>query len=780
MGVVAIGAAGLGPALAADQVDEISDGLTAITILNINDFHGRIDGSVGLNFACTVVKEQANADAYAFLSAGDNIGASPFVSSSQMDNPTIDFLNALDLQATAVGNHEFDRTFPDLRDRVMPRSDFEHLGANVYLAGTSTPALPEAYVIDVAGVRVGIIGVVTEETPSLVIPSGVAMLEFGDPIEAVNRVAEELTTNDEADVIIAQYHEGATAGTPPSSLEEQVAAGGIFARIVTETSPLVDAIFTGHTHMSYAWDGPTDSGTRPVVQTGSYGGNLGKVVLGIDDSGSVVEYSSSLVSTSPPTDPELSDEENAVIEAEWREPCVTDDAYLAAKAIADTATTEAGIIGAEEVGSITADITTAFNGAARDDRLRESTLGNLTANAWLWAMNQEGRSGADIGIMNPGGLRAELIYGEDGIVTLAEVAGVHPFANTMQTVDITGAQVITLLEQQWQPTGASRPFLKLGLSDNVRYTYDPDAPNGSRITGVWIDGAPIDPTATFTVASGVFLIDGGDNFTVLREGTNKRDSGMIDTDAFIDYFRSYSPVSPNFEKNGVAVSGDLPVEASAGDTVTFTISDTDLTSLGAPSNTSFTIYLGEEEVGSAPIESTTIEGLPIRTGQSTVSFTIPEGFGGPGVADVSAAGGLEVARAAFVPGRAAAAPAVGVLTADPVDTAITLVAEPSGTTVRLQASITPADTTPTDPPTETPDPTDPPTETPGPTDSPTQTPDPTSSAPTTSTPSSTGAPAKGGLARTGAEIAPVLAAIALLLLLGSGLVVATRRRRAQH
>ena len=79
MGVVAIGAAGLGPALAADQVDEISDGLTAITILNINDFHGRIDGSVGLNFACTVVKEQANADAYAFLSAGDNIGASPFV-----------------------------------------------------------------------------------------------------------------------------------------------------------------------------------------------------------------------------------------------------------------------------------------------------------------------------------------------------------------------------------------------------------------------------------------------------------------------------------------------------------------------------------------------------------------------------------------------------------------------------------------------------------------------------------------------------------------------------
>ncbi|NLW99358.1 MAG: bifunctional metallophosphatase/5'-nucleotidase, partial [Actinomycetales bacterium] len=87
-GAAAIGAAGLAPALAATPVDAIDESLTKVTIFNINDFHGRIGGSAGLDFACTVVKEQVAAGEYAFLSAGDNIGATPFISSSQQDAPT--------------------------------------------------------------------------------------------------------------------------------------------------------------------------------------------------------------------------------------------------------------------------------------------------------------------------------------------------------------------------------------------------------------------------------------------------------------------------------------------------------------------------------------------------------------------------------------------------------------------------------------------------------------------------------------------------------------------
>lgn len=139
-------------------------------------------------------------------------------------------LNTLDLAASAVGNHEFDVSFDHLTTQIKEWSQFPYLGANVYTKGTTTPALDEYTVIDVDGVAVGVIGAVTEETPSLVTPGGIADIEFGDPVDAVNRVAEQLTdgddTNGEADVIVALYHEGASAGTPDgSTLEEEIDAG---------------------------------------------------------------------------------------------------------------------------------------------------------------------------------------------------------------------------------------------------------------------------------------------------------------------------------------------------------------------------------------------------------------------------------------------------------------------------------------------------------------------------------------------------------------------------
>lgn len=644
-GAAAIGATGLVPAFAADPVGSIGNDLTKVTILNINDFHGRIGGSTGLNFACAVqqAKSAAGAGNYTFLSAGDNIGATPFVSSAQDDNPTIDFLNALELESTAVGNHEFDRGFSDLTGRVTERSDFSQLGANVYKRGTTTPALPEYYLTDINGVKVAVIGAVTDETPTLVSPTGVSMIDFGDPVAAVNRVAAQIA--DKADIIIAQYHEGATEGEPPSTLADELARGGVFERIVKETSNEVDAIFTGHTHKQYAWSGPTAQGTRPIIQSGSYAENLGVVELGVDPvTKTVKQYTH--------TNVKIADHNGA---------CDADPAYVTARQIAESAQAYADEVGKKPIGKISADITTAFGvdddgSSKRDDRLRESTLGNLTAQIWLEAMNTPGRPGADIGIMNPGGLRDELLYkasGDegDGVVTYAEAAAIHPFANTMQTIDITGAQVKTLLEQQWQPAESSRPFLKLGLSDNVRYTYNPDASAGERITGVWVDGKPIDAAATYTVASGSFLIAGGDNFTVLQEGKNLRDSGLIDTDAFMNYFLKTDVVAPSFEKNGVAVTDiDLPLKAAAGQAVKLSVSGVDLTSLGSPSNTQFTVHVGDVKVGTAVITPEHIDGVPTRDGTSTVTFTVP----------ANAASGATV---------------------------ITLKAEPSGTVVKLLATI---------------------------------------------------------------------------------------------
>ena len=104
--------------------------------------------------------------------------------------------------------------------------------------------------------------------------------------------------------------------------------------------------------------------------------------------------------------------------------------------------------------------------------------------------------------MNPGGLRADIDAGE---VTYKEAANVQPFANTLVTMDLTGAQIKPVLEQQWQPAGASRPFLKLGVNKELTYTYDPTAPAGSHITEILLNGVPLSPTAPTRVGANSFL-----------------------------------------------------------------------------------------------------------------------------------------------------------------------------------------------------------------------------------------------------------------------------------
>ena len=271
-----------------------------------------------------------------------------------------------------------------------------------------------------------------------------------------------------------------------------------------------------------------------------------------------------------------------------------------------------------------------YTGTTRDDRTRDSALGNMVADAWLWAMNQTGRTGAEIGIMNPGGLRGELLYKQsgsegDGVVTYAEAVGVNPFANTLQTIPVTGAQFKTLLEQQWQPANAPRPYLGLGLSSNVRYTYDPNRPAGDRITGIWYDGERMDPAASYRLAAGNFLIGGGDNFTVLEEaakaGAPVQDSGQIDTDAFVNYLAQLGTASPSFVKHGVAVLNP----SRGGGKVTARIEGIDLTSLGSPTNTSFSVELAGKGVPTITIDTVRVSiPLPVRDGVADVSLKISD------------------------------------------------------------------------------------------------------------------------------------------------------------
>lgn len=605
----ALGAGVLGTGASAQAQAEPVD----LNLLGINDFHGRIDADT-VQFAGTIEQLRAEAgDASTLVvSAGDNIGASLFASGVQEDEPTLDVLNTLELDASAVGNHEFDRGFADLTDRVIPLADFPILGANVFEA-SGERALEPYELFDVEGVSVAVVGAVTRETPALVNPDGIEGLTFTEPAEAINDAVAELESLPEPpDVIVASVHEGPPDGSLP--LEEAVASSATFDSLVNDTSAAVDAIFLGHTNQIHTYDAPVPGEpdrTRPVLQTGNYGENIGQVQMSVDpDTGEVLTYTQRNV---------------ARVETEDDELIAAYDRVAVVDGIVDEALAFAEEIGAEPVAEITADITTAFTDGTRDDRSSESTLGGLVADAVLAEVGSL-PIGADLGITNPGGLRDELLYAGEGgentdaVVTFAEANAVLPFNNTLVSVELTGAQLKDVFEQQWQRDAdgnvPSRPYLQLGVSDNVTYTADPTREEGDRITSLIVDGERVDPEGTYRVATFSFLAAGGDNFRAFTEGTST-DTGLVDYEAWIDYLDVNSPVSPDFGRRSLTVEG-LAESYAAGEEVSIELPQLDLTSLGSPDNTAVTVELVQGET------TTPLGEFDVADGAASPSFTLPD------------------------------------------------------------------------------------------------------------------------------------------------------------
>lgn len=615
---------------------QAADGTRELQLLNINDFHGRISMDIGLGLANTVQQQRAENSNSVLLSAGDNVSASLYVSSVQDDEPTISYLNALGLKASAAGNHEFDRGLTDLQNRISQSADFPILGANVTDKATGKPALePFTIVTSPDGTKIGVIGTVTTETPQLTDPSALASVNFGDTVAATNKYADQLSdgneANGEADVIVAEYHQGVDV----SNLNDP---------IVANTSPKVDAIFTGHTHQEYVMDAPVpgEAGkTRPVIQTGNYGDNLGDVTLSLDSQNNVVGYTSTLhkraVSPTPEeiaADPVLTQTNKILTDA---------NAYAAEK-------------GNEKVATLKDKITTgwdpakAANRGGFDQRDRESTMGHLVADMYLSAANSTGRTPADIGIVNPGGLRDEFPNGlrtslstAVGDLKVADAVAVTPFANNLWTTELTGAQLKQVLEEQWQQDAAgnmaARPYLQLGLSKNVTYTYSGTADaagyaqRGNHIQQIFVNGKEVQDSDTFTIAVPSFLLGGGDNFTTLSKGINAKDTALVDSDAFVNYLREQGTVSARYEKQGVRVENVAKSYDLAGK-LTFDVSNLATQSYGVPALSSLDVAVDGVKIGTVPVQDgaakvdLSLAGHKFSAGQHEVTLTDPTGVVG--------------------------------------------------------------------------------------------------------------------------------------------------------
>ncbi|NRD27312.1 bifunctional UDP-sugar hydrolase/5'-nucleotidase [Frigoribacterium sp. VKM Ac-2836] len=708
-----------------------------IDLVGINDFHGRLEADApgsrasiaGAAVLAGAVKsvEAENANTL-FVSAGDNIGASTFTSFIQNDEPTLDALNAMGLDVSTPGNHEFDQGQADFTGRVRANSDFPYVNANILRDGA--PVYDPYVVEEIGGVRVAFIGALTETMPTLVSPAGIEGLTFAPVVDSVNAVADDIVANDAADAIVLLLHEGAETGSLDS-----VTGDNAFGEIARGVSGDVSAIFSGHTHQGYDYlVSPSDGGPqRAVVQTGSYGTNLARVTMTVD--------------------PAATDFRDRVTIASHRlvplYNAFTPDPTV--QAIVAEAVDVAADRGAEVIGSISDSFNRAYNanpdanGLPVSNRAGESTLGNFVADIQLASTTA---SGAQLAFMNPGGLRDDLPFvAPNGDVTYKAAAAVQPFANTLVVVDMTGAEIRQVLEQQW-PTAARNSTLKLGTSEGLSYTYDPAASAGSRIASVSLDGAALDDATVYKVTVNSFLASGGDGFAAFANGRAHADSGKVDLQSQLEYFDTQAgdPSDPDFASRSVGVSEltAAPVGGfAAGDTVSMTLSSLVLQQAAADASGTVTATLDGVELASAPIDETILDNSD-EQGRATLSFVVPEGITAP--------------------------------VAGPVTRSIVLTVDGTGTTASVPivfaAAAAPVVVPPTDPGNT------PPVTAPGGTVPGGTVPGATPGSGTGSTPAGTVRNPDGSLAFTGQDGLGLaaLAALALMLAGGSALVLARRRR----
>jgi 5'-nucleotidase len=235
--------------------------------------------------------------------------------------------------------------------------------------------------------------------------------------------------------------------------------------------------------------------------------------------------------------------------------------------------------------------------------------------------------------MNPGGLRADMVGTGDTYpktLTYKQAAEMQPFANTLVNMQLTGAQIKAVLEQQWQPAGASRPFLKLGTSKGFTYTYDPTASAGSRITEMWLNGEAIDPARSYSVTANSFLASGGDNFGAFAQGSQKKDTGKIDLQAMVDYmaeFASSTPVATDTKQGavGIAFAEGAPSSYLPGGEVTFKVSSLAYSTAADVKDSQVNVTLGDTELGTFAVDNTIGTTAFDEYGTADVKVTLPAG-----------------------------------------------------------------------------------------------------------------------------------------------------------
>ncbi|MER5440551.1 bifunctional metallophosphatase/5'-nucleotidase [Streptomyces sp. NPDC002790] len=548
-----------------------------VQLLSFNDLHGNLeppagssgqvtedqaDGTTkkidagGVEYLASSLRKARQGHPYSVTAAaGDLIGASPLLSGLFHDEPTVEAMNKLDLDVTSVGNHEFDEGSGELKrlqeggchpkdgcyedGRAFEGADYPYLAANVTDEKTGKPILAPYWVWKHKGVKVGFIGVTLEGTPDIVSAEGVKGLKFHDEIETVDKYAKILDKQG-VKSIVALVHEGGAPASASYNYDCDAPSGGSgvsgpIVDIAKGITSKVDALVTGHTHNAYACTIPDPAGKpRMVTSASSYGKLYTDTTLTYDRATKDVVRTSvkSPTSKNPASKNPIS--ANHVVTR--TQPKAADMTALIGqwnKLAAPVANQPVGYISADVPG----------RGAATP----EAPLGDLIADAQLEhakSLDPE----ADLALMNPGGVRSDLVFkasgGEgDGVVTYGEGFAVQPFSNTVNLADLTGEQLVTALQQQVSGANTASPKI-LQPSAGLTYTLDMTKAGADRVVvdSIRLNGAAIDPAATYRVAMNSFLAGGGDGFAALGAGKNPL-VGSDGLKALNDYLTANSSAS---------------------------------------------------------------------------------------------------------------------------------------------------------------------------------------------------------------------------------------------
>jgi len=531
----------------------------SVQILAFNDFHGSLEpppGSDGL-----MASTQAGGVEYLAMhlgrlkegnpntlvvAAGDNIGASPLLSGLFHDEPTIEALSAAGLQVAAVGNHEFDEGWTELYrmqkggchptdgcqdDTPFAGAQFEYLSANVFLDPRKTdkatldkigwqttdnrprPLLPAYAIKEVGGVKLGLIGMTLKGTPQIVVPTGVQALTFHDEADTANKLIPVLEKSGVHAIVVLLHEGGVPTGGDYNGCD---GLSGAILQIANRMSNDVGVIVSGHTHRAYV----CTIGTKLVTSAASFGRLITDIDLGIDKgTGKIVSKAA----------------RNVIVTRDVpRSPAVA--------SILDRYRPFYAAIAHKVVGSIRSDITRKQNAAG------ESPLGDLIADAQLEATKDLSKGGADVAFTNSGGLRADLVHGQQmtgeqpGAITYSEAFSVKPFSNRLIVTTMTGGMIREVLEQQFGTSAPGHDNI-LQVSNGFTYGYDRTRQPGRRVdpASIKINGQTVGATRPYRVAMNEFLATGGNGFTVFTSGTNSSDAGL-DIDALVAYIGKHSPV----------------------------------------------------------------------------------------------------------------------------------------------------------------------------------------------------------------------------------------------